>query len=711
MTTRRINGRATRAGSTRRHTALIAIVAALVLLLGVPGGVSAQRMAVVRPVPGQPGPGGMVNLPWMSNDGKGQMWRVYQNGALQNQGPTPNGGNTQTFSQAAMLLINGNNPQMQINQGKIDEKTGELVLENMQGPGYTVTRRIHVDKEGGYVRYIDVIKNTQGQDQNVQLMLSTNLNYGINTSQMVEDPRHKGQHIGWAAQTGSMACLFEMFAGKGSKLAPTIMAQPGNSQCQATFQVSIPAGKEVALMHLHGMVPTPDAGQQFITNVKEAQLLKQIPPNLRKLLINFAGGQNFIGDLEILRGDLLDVVELKSGDQLKGTLKEPTFDVTTFYGPVSLPVDKVIGLLNVGQFRPRQLVVTTDGQVFGGKLKKETLDLQLSSGQVTQIPLSQVNRVGYRKRPGEPEEWTFDKPMVLMRSGERIAVRTPTGPIEVATRYGKLSLRPEQVAAVLLATEDNGVHQVFLADGGKFSGLLAADSFEMTLDTGGAGPEQVVKFPVSAIARFQLTPKVAEIEEATPTIKLANDDLLVGTVTGQLKVDTNFDTITVNAGEIKSMAHPKENPTDVQLVMFDGSTLSGQLQELDLPVQTAGGLSLKVPLALLEEYSQPQPQPSKDLTDKIKKVVEDLNSKDWKQRDRAEAALLSMGPAAIGVLKQLRQDQPPEAQQRFDNILQQLEKQQKNQGKPGGAGASSGGPGAPVSQPVPAIFDRFEAMR
>jgi hypothetical protein len=537
-------------------------------------------------------------------------------------------------------------------------------------------------------------------------MLTTNLNYGINTSQVTEDPRRKGQQIGWSAQTGSMACLFEMFAGKGSKLAPTIMAQPGNSQCQASFQVSIPAGKEIALMHLHGMVPTPDAGQQFLTSVKEAQLLKQIPPNLRKLLVNFAGGQNFIGDFEILRGDLLDVVELKSGDQLKGTLKEPTFDVTTFYGPVSLPVEKVIGLLNVGQFRPRQLVVTTDGQVFGGKLKKETLDLQLSSGQVTQIPLSQVNRVGYRKRPGEPEEWTFEKPLVLMRSGERIAVKTPTSPIEVATRYGKLSLRPEQVAAVLLQSEDNGVHQVFLADGGKFSGLLGADSFEMSLDTGG-GSEQTVKFPVSAIARFQLTPKVAEIEDATPTLKLANDDLLVGTIAGQLKVDTTFDTITVNAGEIKTLSHPKDNPADVQVVMFDGSTLSGQLQELDLQFQTAGGLSLRVPLALLEEYSQPQPQPSKDLTEKIKKVVEDLNSKDWKQRDRAEAALLSMGPSAIGVLKQLRQDQPPEAQQRFDNILQQLEKQQKDKGKPGGAGASGGGAGVPVAPTVPAIIDRF----
>src|SRR6476469_1659600 len=285
MTIRRFARRAT--GNTRPEWVGALIAASLFLLSG-SGGALAQRMVMARSMPGnQPGPGGMVNLPWMSNDGKGQMWRVYQNGALQNQGPTPNGGNTQTFSQAALLLINGNNPQMQINQGKLDEKTAELILENMQGPGYTVTRRIHVDKEGGYVRYIDVIRNTQGQDQNVQLTLNTNLNYGINTSQMVEDPRRKGQQIGWSAQTGSMACLFEMFAGKGSKLAPTIMAQPGNSQCQASFQVSIPAGKEIALMHLHGMVATPDAGQQFLINVKEAQLLKQIPPNLRKLLVNF----------------------------------------------------------------------------------------------------------------------------------------------------------------------------------------------------------------------------------------------------------------------------------------------------------------------------------------------------------------------------------------------------------------------------------------
>src|SRR5581483_10049535 len=149
------------------------------------------------------------------------------------------------------------------------------------------------------------------------------------------------------------------------------------------------------------------------------------------------------------------------------------------------PVDKVIGIINVGQFRPRQLVVTADGQIFGGYLKKQTLELEMSSGQITRIPLSQISRVGYRKQPGEPQEWTFDKPIVLMRSGDRIDVQLPKDPIEVVTRYGKLSLKPEQVAAVQLQSEENNVHEFQLTDGSRFAGLLTADAFEMKLDTGG----------------------------------------------------------------------------------------------------------------------------------------------------------------------------------------------------------------------------------
>src|SRR5439155_14549206 len=160
---------------------------------------------------------------------------------------------------------------------------------------------------------------------------------------------------------------------------------------------------------------------------------------------------------ELLRGDIFDVVEIRGGDQMRGTIKETSYDLTTFYGKVTLAPSRVIGMMNVGEFRPRQLIVTSDGEIFGGKLAKETLNLELTTGQTTQIPLSQITRVGYRKRSDEPEEWTFDKPFVSLRSGERVGVEMPTSPIEVVTRYGPFKLEPKSIATIAFETEEHCV--------------------------------------------------------------------------------------------------------------------------------------------------------------------------------------------------------------------------------------------------------------
>ena len=199
----------------------------------------------------------------------------------------------------------------------------------------------------------------------------------------------------------------------------------------------------------------------------------------------------------------------------KGTLKESSYDLQTFYGPITLPVDKVVGIINIGQFRPRE--------AFGYQRRAD----HRRAFEEGVDPVGDVQRPGdadsaqpdfaggYRKRVGEPEEWTFEKPMVLLRTGERIIVQMPLEPIDVVTRYGKLSLMPAQVAGVQLQNEDNSVHEIELTDGSRFSGLLTADSFNMKLDTGGA-----VQFPVSTISRLQLTSKVKESDETTPLIKL-----------------------------------------------------------------------------------------------------------------------------------------------------------------------------------------------
>jgi hypothetical protein len=655
--------------------------------------VAAARQRIVPNAPAA-GQGGMVNLPYQVQDNQGTTWMLYGSGWLQQQGNMP------MFSQAAVLHINQNQPTMNVNQARLDAKTGEVIFENMPCMNTTITRRIKLDKDAGVARYIDVIKNTQNADQTVQLMIQTNTNFGINSAQMVQDPKRKDNQLAWVAQTSGNRTVVGLYNGKGAKQAFTINYQQGNSQVMANMSLPIPAGKEVAVMHFHTTSADPASATKWVQGIKESQLLKDVPIALRKLIVNFTGGQNFVGDYEILRGDLFDVVELRTGDQYRGTIKEPSYKLTTFYGPVELPVGKVIGLINVGEFRPRQLLVTADGEIFGGKLEKDHLAIELSSGQVTQVPLAQVSRVGYRKRANEPDEWTFDKPLVLMRSGDRMAVQMPATDIDVATRYGQLKLKPSAVAAVSFANDEHGIHEVFLADGSKFAGLVTADRFDMKLSSGASAGGTPVSIPTSAIGRLQLISKVEEPDDTTPTLSLTNDDQLVGVLAGKLKLETAFDTLNVDASQIKSLRHTKGSVQDVQVTLWDDTTVSGQLTETQLACNLRCGVTLQVPVALVEEYAQPVPQPSDALIQKVKEQVGQLGADDWKARDRAETQLVAMGSIVGGTLKQLRNAQSPEAQQRIDSILKQFEKQSEPKPAAGGTAVPQEG-GAPQGAAQP----------
>src|SRR5688500_16431266 len=77
----------------------------------------------------QPAVGGMVNLPYTTQDSQGNQWLFYNYGQFQHQGNMP------IYSQGGMLQINGAYPTVRNNQAKIDEKTGEIIFENMTANG------------------------------------------------------------------------------------------------------------------------------------------------------------------------------------------------------------------------------------------------------------------------------------------------------------------------------------------------------------------------------------------------------------------------------------------------------------------------------------------------------------------------------------------------------------------------------------------------
>lgn len=632
-------------------------VAALVML---PAPLNAQLKIAARGAR----PAGTIPLPYTSADGAGNQWMIYQQGWFRQQGNMP------LYSQAAMMTINGNGANNAANQARIDEKTGEVVIENINFNGVMVTRRIFIDKQNNFIRYIDILKSSAAQEMSANVVWNTNFNYGTQMSQPINDPRAKDKPIGYAIALQAGRSIYEMYATRGSKVVPQMSVPEGNNLLQTSQQVTIPAGKQVALFHVHGVAATVEAATQTCTGLKDSQIFAQVPLEIRKLLVNAPNLQT-IGDREVLRGELFDVLELRSGDQIKGTLAEKSYKLKTFYGPIELPAERVVGLINAGQFRPRQLLVTVDGEVFGGSLEKETIGMTLSSGQATQVPLSQITRFGYRKRNGEPEEWTFDRAMVSLRSGERMLVAMPTTTIDVMTQYGLLKLKPEAIAAINFQPEDRGGHEVELIDGSKFSALAMAETFPLQLV--GTASQQSVSFPSAMVARLQLTKLPDGVPDGTPSLQLINQDVLAGTVAGQLKLDTNFDTITVNGSELLSLTHAPEAGLDVQVSLWDQTTLSGQLREAQITCTLKSGVAVTVPVPLISRYDNPLPRPSETMVERIKAVMKDLSAEDWRQRERAEQQLVAMGTSVIPVLKDLREGQPLEAQQRIDSILKSLD--------------------------------------
>jgi hypothetical protein len=668
--------------SMRNLFAMAALVAGLMAI----GDVNPVMAKLIMAAPAEAaGVGGTVQFPCTQTDNSGNVFYFYDNGMFYMQGNMP------VYSQSAQLNVNGNGlPSRGNAMGKVDEKTGEMILENLQVGNVTVTRRILVNKAESYIRYIDIYKSTTNQETQLNAQYISNMNYGVQSSVNVEDPKKKGQNLAWVAQSQSInRTAVEMFGGKGAKWVPTIQYNPGNSQVTFQANTTIPAGKEIAILHFHVLPSSTDAGKKFVLEMKESKILSTIPANIRRLIVNFAGGQSYIGDVEILRGEALDVIELKGGDVMKGTIQETSYKFQTFYGPVELKADNVIGIINTVDIKPRQLLVTPSGEIFGGTMDSSKITLRLSSGQVTDVPLSQISRVGYRKRDNEPEEWTFDKGLTLLRTGERIVVEPPALALNVTTRYGALKLPPEMINYIVFQSEEHGVHEIHLADGSVLSGLVGEEAFEMKL------PNQSVKFPASSIVRLQYNKPKEDLDPNLPTLTMASGDLMVGLIEGKLKLDTAFNTLDIQGSEIKKMSKLANSPSGVQVVLWDDTSISGLLQETALPMKLSCGLTVKAPVAMLMGYSQPRPAPSANVMENIRKLVNELNSDDWKARDRAQEELTQMGVVTLTVLKELRPSAAPEAQQRIDQIIKEVEKNAATE-KP------TSSPQAPSPLPSPA---------
>ena len=220
-------------------------------------------------------------------------------------------------------------------------------------------------------------------------------------------------------------------------------------------------------------------------------------------------------------------------------------------------------------------------------------------------------------------------------TGDRIGVQLPAGrPVPVMTRYGPLSLSPDVLAGIAFNTDDTGVHTITLTDGSHFGGLVTMPALTATLTAAGTSPTaattapttapttrgadtgMTVEFPIGSLGRLVFAGDEAgsdpSADHATaddaPALHVRKDDLLVGTLTGTLKVDTAFDVMSVDAAQVRSMTPSKDNPADMAITTWDGTTFNGQVEDPTVVCHLSCGVDVRVPVSLIDGYTNP-PRP------------------------------------------------------------------------------------------------------
>jgi hypothetical protein len=615
-----------------------------------------------------------VQLPYIFHDDTGSNWDVQYDGSI------GDGGND-LYDGGGRLFVNANTQYNSPNQqATLDAARNELTFPPVQMAGLNVSRRVAVLPRLSTVRFTEIFENPTAAAVRIQVRCYFNLGGSLQQALPLFDKKSR-QPLGYAIadQSNSTAMVG---AGRGAKVLPRFNYQQNNDNVDIFYELDVPPKQTVAIVHFQIRRRTAPDSQSAWESIKERDLLRDVSRDMRRRIVNFPGGDSFIGDLEILRGDAIDIVELRGGDTYRGTLKFDQLRLQTIHGPVTLPAERVVSILNVGVFKPSQLIVTAEGEVFGGRIDLDHVPLQLTSGQLVKIPIGQVTRAGYRKRPGEPDEWNFDaRPAAYLAGGERLHVKLPTTDYNLATPSGPIRLSPAVVSSIVFRGEDRTVPEVRLTDGSRISALLGASMFEMTLT--GLGADQTANIPAAALQQLKFAPE-QDTDHLTPTFTLANQDTLVGTVGGTLSLETPFDTLHIEGNEIKAISHARGDDHDVVITLWDDSTLGGRLVESHVTCLLKCGVSLRVPIALIESYSQPLPTPSPNMVDRIKEVVRDLDSSDWKVRDRAQAQILAIGPSVMSVLRKIQPTAPAEASQRIDLILHRLMLQLEREARGGG---------------------------
>ncbi len=591
-------------------------------------------------------------------DGSGKQWQLRQYLNVYR-------GINYVYGGGLFCQVGGANVQGSNNRGWKNADGDEIEIGPYARNNCQIYRRCKVYKDRGLARWLDIFVNTTSSRQTVPVRIYTQLNRPVSRTITSSGADSFGKKD-WAFITEhqNRASLLHIVCGDRSKLRPTTVTA-GGQNISVNYSITVPPGGAAVLCYFEAQGGDTAEVQKTLSRFDAKKLLSDLPSAVRRLIVNFRSESGLEG-IALDRSGSADVVILKNGDSISGKITNKEFAIEPFFGELTLPAEKVIGLAAAKGDESSVHAVLAGGQVITGKLEDAIIKLDLPTGGNLEIPLTRIKQCSYRISKEKPDESVSD-PLILLRTGDRLAFDPADLKCTFQTRNGSITLAGKDLKVITLNHEAHGVHRAKFINGSTLAGILGPEKIVLPLKL---GPKLDVSRDMVLAVYF------AEDGEAAPTsthVMLNNEDELFGRLVDEaLEVATDFGTISVKPENIVEISFSDKDPGQATMKMWDGSTLRGKIcqETIRFAVQPGPELNLHSEhIVVIERNDALPPTATVKL---VEKYVAMLSAANYKDREESQESLISMGPTIAPLLTGRLKDPDPEVRQRIRNVLEKL---------------------------------------
>jgi len=601
-----------------------------------------------------------ISLPWVVTDGAGYRWDIQQYGSV-------NQGTNGAYSGGLCLYVGGSRLSFS-SQGWTNADGSEIEIGPRAHGNLRVHRRIKVYRDRGLARWVDIFENPSAQAVTVEIRLWSDM---ITTVRQTVTSSGKNSFTAedhafvTAVGINSAPALMHYVCSPRSKLRPRVTVQ--SDDINVYYKLTVPARDATVLCYFEAQNRSSAALIKQMKDFKPAGLLRDLSPSLRRRIVNLRVPGGF-GGVELDRSNSSDVVRNRHGDPIYGTITNESFRLETLFGPITMPAGDVIGLAAGGGGDRHFRALLTGGQILAGQMAADAnVVLKLPAGGTLRVPFAAMEQCAFRVSKQRPEETEFAGPLLVLRTGDRVAFDPAGVALTFRTRHGVVRLAPEQLLTVALDKEGNGVHRATFLNGSQLAGILEPDRLSLTLKL---GPKCTVDRNLLLAIRFA---EEEQTNSALDTVLLSNGDELFGRIAAKrLTLATRYGEATLEPVNVAAISLSRTHLGRAAVRLWDGSVLRGQFRADTLPFEISPGPTLAIYVGQYVRIDRSQALPPEKVRKQLLQWIGQLGAESYQDREAATKGLVKMGKGVLPMLREHLDASDPEVRQRIQEVIERL---------------------------------------